>query len=301
MVLPKPRSDVLRTLAYADIFDYPLTLTEINHWLISSSVITSLSGKITKTNGYYTLTNRSHLIKLRQARSRFSQEKLQLARRVGEWLKSIPTIKLVAVTGALAMRNSDPNDDIDLMIVTSPNTLWFTRVLVVPLVSLIAKRRKPETSRYQLDASRYSVGASSAYSNSICLNLWLDTTALAVPPPKRNLYTAHEVAQVKPLWSRTDAHHRFLSANSWIKSYLPNIKIKSTSEVARLSRAQSRETPRTVSWLNQLAFRLQLWYMRPRLTRETVTLHAAFFHPRDTARLVMRQYRRRLINLGIKP
>lgn len=282
------QASILKTLAYADIFDYPLTLTEINHWLISPSsvpsvtsvlsVITSLSGRITQTGNYYTLPGRSRLVKLRQARSRFSREKLQLAHRVREWLKSIPTIKLVAVTGALAMRNSDPNDDIDLMIVTSPNTLWLTRLLVVPLISLIAKRRTPTKN----------------YSNAVCLNLWLDETALAVPSPKRNLYTAHEVAQVKPLWSRADAHHRFLSANSWIKKFLPNITIKGYYP----HQAHTRVIPLI---LEKLAYKIQLWYMKPKMTTEKVSLHSAFFHPRDTSRLVMRQYHRRLVNLGIKP
>lgn len=301
MASPKSRSDVLRTLAYADVFDYPLTLPEIHRWLISSetslligtkantSEVAEWIPRTVKTHrGYYFLKGRPHLVKLRQARSRFSQEKLQLAHRVGEWLKSIPTIKLVAVTGALAMRNSDPNDDIDLMIVTSPNTLWLTRILVVIFIEILGLRRRP-TSRYALlRRSKLRLLA-----NRFCLNLWLDETSLAVPKPKRNLYTAHEVAQVKPLWSRGRTYQQFLSANRWINHYLPNIKIKTRPLVA------SRYP--LVAIFNRLAFRLQLWYMRPRLTRETVTLHAAFFHPRNTSRLVMRQYHRRLVKLGIKP
>jgi len=275
------RASILKTLVYADIFDYPLTRQEIYHWSIGpSSLKTPIHHpKIKSLDSYYFLAGRQKIVSLRQARAHWSQQKLHLATKVGEWLKIIPTIKLVALTGALAMSNSDKHDDIDLMIVTAPHTLWLTRLLVISLISLIAKRRYP--------------GRSALVANRFCLNLWLDTTSLAVPPPKRNLYTAHEVAQVKPLWDRHHTYAHFLSANHWINHYLPNIKIKSTSEVARLSRAQSRETPRMVSWLNRLAFQIQLWYMRPRLTRETVTLHSAFFHPRDTARLVMRQYRHR--------
>ena len=278
------RASILKTLAYADIFDYPLTASEIHHWLIRSNQFPVVSIQqlqvalqqtvncklVTVNSGFYFLTGRQKIVSLRQARSRWSQEKLKLARRVGDWLKFIPTIKLVAVTGALAMSNPAITDDIDLMIVTSPHTLWLTRPLVVLLVSLIAKRRTPAKN----------------YSNAICLNLWLDTTALAVSKPQRNLYTAHEVAQVKPLWDRHHTHAHFLSANSWINNYLPNIFIPKAKKLI------------TDNWLlitliNRLAFRFQLWYMRPRLTRETVTLHSAFFHPRDTARLVMRQYRHR--------
>ena len=280
------RASILKTLAYADIFDYPLTASEIHHWLIRSNQFPVVSIQqlqvalqqtvncklVTVNSGFYFLTGRQKIVSLRQARSRWSQEKLKLARRVGDWLKFIPTIKLVAVTGALAMSNPAITDDIDLMIVTSPHTLWLTRPLVVLLVSLIAKRRTPAKN----------------YSNAICLNLWLDTTALAVSKPQRNLYTAHEVAQVKPLWDRHHTHAHFLSANSWINNYLPNIPIPKI----KISQLDARRYT-LAAIFNRLAFRLQLWYMRPRRTRERVSLHAAFFHPRDTGRLVMRQYRHR--------
>jgi hypothetical protein len=270
------RASILRTLAYADIFDYPLTLEEINYWLIgtkakyTSGVYLSALPMVENSSGFYFLTGRGKIVTIRQHRARWSQAKLKLAAKVGDWLKIIPTIQLVAVTGALAMSNSAITDDIDLMIVTAPGTLWLTRPLVVLFVSLIAKRRTPAKN----------------YSNAICLNLWLDATALAVAKSQRNLYTAHEVAQVKPLWDRHHTYAHFLSANSWISNYLPNIPIPKTKKLITYHLS-------LITILNRLAFRLQLWYMRPRLTRERVSVHAAFFHPRDTGRLIMRQYRHR--------
>jgi len=124
----------------------------------------------------------------------------------------------------------------------------------------------------------------------------LDTTSLAVPKPQQNLYTAHEVAQLKPLWDRGDTYQHFLASNRWIHRYLPNISLPKI----RFSKLDaSRYT--LVASLNRLAFRLQLWYMHSKMTREKVSLHAAFFHPRDTAKQVMRQYYRRLIRLNLKP
>ena len=270
----------LKALAYADIFDYPLTAKEIYHWAIGKLPL-DLSlrhPQIKSLGGYYFLKGRQSLVRLRQSRLRFSRQKLHLARTVGNWLKLIPTIKLVAVTGALAMNNSDKADDIDLIIITSENTLWFTRLLVVPLVSLIATRRTPTRNS----------------TNAICLNLWLDTTALAVPKPKRNLYTAHEVAQIKLLWSRADTYQQFLSANSWINQFLPNIKVKGDYS--------QQPHPRVIPLiLEQLTYQLQLWYMKSKITREKVTSHSAFFHPRDTSGQVMRQYNRQLNQLKLKP
>jgi len=267
---------ILKTLAYADIFDYPLTRPEIYRWAIGKFSTSSLPRQL-----YFFLPHRQHLVAIRYRRHRASLVKLKLARKVGEWLKLIPTIKLVAVTGALAMNNSDQPDDIDLMIVTAPHTLWLTRPLVILFLEIFGLRRRP-TSRYNLVANRF------------CLNLWLDTTSLSVPKPYRNLYTAHEVSQVKPLWDRGDTYHQFLFANSWINHYLPNITLP---KVKKLIPGYWS----LIGLLNQLAFRLQLWYMRPHLTRERVSLHAAFFHPRDTAKQVMRQYRHRLIRLNLKP
>ena len=134
------RASILKTLAYADIFDYPLTLNEINYWLIgpkakyTSGVYLSTLPMVDHSQDLYFFKGRKSIVKLRQARSRWSQEKLKLARRVGEWLKVIPTIQMVALTGALAMSNSAVTDDIDLMIVTSPHTLWLTRPLVLLLL-----------------------------------------------------------------------------------------------------------------------------------------------------------------------
>ncbi len=45
--------------------------------------------------------------------------------------------------------------------------------------------------------------------------------------------------------------------------------------------------------LENLAFRLQYWYMKPKMTRERVGRHFAFFHPRPTEKIVLEEYRRR--------
>lgn len=44
--------------------------------------------------------------------------------------------------------------------------------------------------------------------------------------------------------------------------------------------------------LDHLAYRLQSWYMKPKKTHETVGFHSAFFHPRPTAKIVLKEYQR---------
>lgn len=197
---------LLQTLCYADIFDYPLTSSEIFKWLIGFPIenknifktnlekINNKKTRIKHTHKYYHLRGSLGNISMRKKRQRYSQEKIKIAKRVGERLKLIRNVKAVAITGALAMENSKKNDDIDLMIITSENRLWLTRLFVVLLVSLIAKRRTP--------AKQNNSSLEKQLNNTICLNLFLDETALSVSKAKRNLYTAHEVAQTKFLWSK---------------------------------------------------------------------------------------------------
>lgn len=49
--------------------------------------------------------------------------------------------------------------------------------------------------------------------------------------------------------------------------------------------------------LEDLAYRLQCWYMKPKMTSERVGRHWAFFHPRPTGKIVLEEYYRRLKHL----
>ncbi len=294
---------ILRTLCYADVFDYPLTGKEVFRWLIGpldppalkkkTGIINTLktaNHKIKERGGYYYFSGRSQIISLRQRRLKYAQEKLAVAVKVAKWLNLIPSVRIVAVSGALAMNNADRDDDIDLLIVTTKDRLWLTRLIVVPLVSLVARRRKPGKQWDNADTIKQ-------WKNAICLNLFLDEDALIIPSSKRNLYTAHEIVQIKPLLNKAQTYEKFLSRNIWINDYLPNIKINQKPETKN-QKPENRSPINLcslLSLLNFLAFKLQLFYMEPRMTRESVNAHSAFFHPRNTADLVLEEYQKRLL------
>lgn len=192
---------MLKTIAYADVFDYPLTREEIYRWLIKGDSFTKA-----KEFPYWNyLPGRAKLVKLRRQRERISRVKLDKFLPIIYRLKIIRWIKLICVTGALAMNNADADDDIDLMIVTSKNRLWLTR-LAVSLLLL------PHLRGGRMDSSKVA--------DRICINLWLDETALAIK--QQNLYLAHEICQAQPVFERENFYDRFLGANLWYKKYLPN-------------------------------------------------------------------------------
>ena len=300
--MTKPQQAVLKTLGYADIFDYPLTLREIQKWLINEKLGkrsigselqqlrsresgTSSEPLIQRTKTYYHLKGRQETVTLRLKRQRFSQLKLKKAQKIANFLRFIPSIKLIAVTGALAMNNSDENDDIDLMIITKKNRLWLTRLIVT--LAIFSHLRRGHKIK-----------------NKICLNLWLDETALAIPKSHQNLYTAHEVCQIKPLLNRDKIYQKFITANLWYKNYLPNAMPQASRSVLEAQlRGRTLKGSRNFSFLrilNSFSFKLQSWYMKKKITSEKVNRHVAFFHPRPTGNIILKAYQKRLKNLTIR-
>lgn len=193
---------------------------------------------------------------------------------------------MVAVTGALAMENADKNDDIDLMVVTSGDRLWIVRPLAILLVSLFFKRRKPSKfSNHSNHSDHFS------YKNHICLNLWLDESALEIPQAQRDLYTAHELAQMKPVVNRGGTYEKMMWENRWGRKFLANAWKNFNRQIYKYPNRQIDKW-NLIDLLNRAVFYLQLKYMRPKMTNERVSLHAAFFHPGNRADTILKAYDR---------
>jgi hypothetical protein len=265
-------------LIYADIFDYPLTNEEMNRYAINSQYIPgALALKPVSSQQYHHLPGRESLVAQRTKRERISQKKLLKSQIIADKLARLPTILGIFVTGNLAMNNAANHDDIDLLIITKSNRLWISRLLITLYLEITGIRRRPNQTKT---------------SDHICANMYLDETVLTMPASKHNLYTAHEVVQVKPLISRNHIYERFLTANSWVSGFLPNFPIPNEGKT-RTSYFVYPERSRRVlrpSLFESLAYLLQRLYMKKRMTRETITPHTAFFHPRDTGSKVLKSY-----------
>jgi hypothetical protein len=129
---------------YSDL-DYPLTSAEAAHYLIGRpgtlgevraclAQIGWLADRVIELNGYLTLRGREALIARRLDRAVASDRVWRRARRFVRVLRVLPFVRMIAITGALAMKNSDAHDDIDVLIVTAPDRVWLTRALAIALV-----------------------------------------------------------------------------------------------------------------------------------------------------------------------
>lgn len=286
---------VLQALIYADVFDYPLTGDEIWQWLVGvragnkgrvKKQITELGAKkVIKSQGnYFFLKGREKIVELRKKREKWSEEKLILAQKVAEKIGRLPGIKTVGVTGALSVHNAKEDDDIDLLIISSADSLWLTRLLILLLAPVLGiKRRKPKDKNIK---------------DKICLNLFLDESHLKIEP--ENLFLAHEICQVRPLINKDKTYEKFLWGNRWIKKYLPNaIKITSYQDNKLTKKSLIANCQLLITFLNKLAFSFQYQYMKPKMTKEKISLHQAFFHPLDLEPKILRQYEEKLKDLTI--
>src|SRR5688572_10172908 len=143
---------IVRTILYADVFNFPMTVRELHHFLIYdtpvslSTVETTLASRTLSpvleiSDGYVVRRGRGDLIPLRMAREQASEQLMPQALRYAVWLSRLPFVRLVALTGALAMRNApDERDDLDYMLVTAPRRVWLARAFSILLVRVVKLR-----------------------------------------------------------------------------------------------------------------------------------------------------------------
>lgn len=277
---------VYATVAYADVFDYPLTADDIYFWSIRKPPRKNLRSLhrvgLVRQHQFIILKGRQSIVKKATIRHQCSKEKWRTARRVGTLLRMIPTIKLVGVTGGLAMNNADERDDIDLFFITSRGTIWISRLLATIFVDMMGLRRKPKDRHV---------------ANKICLNMFMSEDTLTVEAHEQDLFSAHEVLQMEPLWARATAYKQFLTKNAWVQKYLPiawNIKKVAVTNHPKKTHWWSRFAVVLLRFFEAPVRTSQLWYMAHHRTSEIISDGILRFHPRDARKWIKAEFGKRL-------
>ncbi len=286
---------ILKTLIYADFFDYPLKGYEIHKWLIGKKLTLRqvekalealrVKGKAERVKGYWVLPKRKGLVNKRKRREKQSQIYLRKAKLLVSILKIVPWIKLVGISGGLAMENANQADDIDLFIITKRNRLWLSRILAIMILDLLGVRRKAGMKKEETYGK-------------LCLNILLEEDKLK--QIRKDLFVAHEVLQMKVLWQREGVYSKYLLDNEWVFKFLPSWI---TSERLMISDLRLKIKNQQSSIVNHksllsisesLAKKFQLMVMGTPKGMERIEDGALYFHPLDYRLKVLEEYNRRL-------
>lgn len=211
---------IIRSLCYADIFGFPMTLDEIVRYAtetkttvtaVGKRLTTSAAlGKIVKSDGeLFYLEGRAENCQRRRDRAIESRKQLEIALRRLTPMQGIPFIRSAAITGALAALNSPPGDDVDLLIITAPGRTWTTYFF------LRLWRRF-------------------GHNPDICFNMFLSEGDLTLD--SENLFYAREVLGALPVLDN-GAFGRLIEVNSWISDFYPSFTPDPERQGFRLARS----------------------------------------------------------------
>lgn len=284
------KAAVLKTLAFADVFDYPLTMEEIHAGLIECraarhNVKQALAELIAEhriglAGNAYFLQGRSQISRLRKKRNSETEHLLFKNERMLQRICNFPGVKAVAISGAAAFGNCNSDDDIDLFIITEKKRLWTVYTFLALLFKITRQRR------------------------IFCLNYMISEDCNE--NLSETLFTAHQITHLRPIFN-PQAIGLYKKQHKWTDRYLPQkgtlppipIAVSATSNGIIRKILQLR----LFDLFELFAFKVYSFHIR-RITKNCDTKSVEVSRQKiklftnDHSDSVMQAYAKRLINLS---
>lgn len=260
----------LRSVTYASLFDYPLTLAQLHASLVevradAQSVAlwwrdsAFLQATVEYRDGLYFPAGRGDLLPTRTRREALSRDLLEREHRVLSLVARMPFVRMVALSGSLAHLNAERSADLDLFVITAPGRVWTVTLSVLVISRLLGWRKR------------------------MCLNYVISERAMAIEPA--DLFSANQIIHLRPIVGH-DVFNRFLDSNPFVSAWYPNFERpkphapsrKSVSErIVSLGMAQVAERTARWSYGWHLRRRAATWQSRDqvRLEPECLKLHTS--------------------------
>ncbi len=257
----KDLAKYLPTIAYFDIFDYPLTQQEMEKWTINPELFkkdNNLSlpeDLIGEKDGFYFLKGREYLVNIRKKRYLIAEKKYRRALIFSRFFRLLPSVKMIAICNTLAFSNAKDDSDIDFFIITSPGKIWLTRFWLQSFMALLGIR--PHDHGISIK-------------DALCLSFFTtaDNLALAdIKMKESDIYLPLWISQLVPIYDPDNLSEELWRFNYWIKKNLPNVYPYKTAQrrMLRKSKLSFLFVLFTIPiWENLLA-RLQKRLFHPRI------------------------------------
>lgn len=237
-------TSILKTLAYFDLFDFPLTSWEIWQYLAGENrtnkvafqdvskalALPNLQNKLQFKDGFYFLAGsesrpgenntREQIISKRRAKYLTAEIKFKKFTRVANIFARFPFIKMITACNTLAYSNSSAQGDLDFFVVVTPGRLWLTRFLTAGLMQLLKMRPDHDTRK-----------------DKVCLSFFvsekhMDLSSLSVPD---DVYLRYWLNQLIPVYNQHKSYTNFVNSNFWLRHYVPNFLAYRVNKRRRVS------------------------------------------------------------------
>ena len=320
---------ILSTLVYYNALDYPLTSFEVFKYLVNPSRIApskdfeidrfskislanirknlesrELKKFIEEKNGFYFLKGRKEIIRTRIDRQKIADQKWKKAKKIIRRLQIIPYMRMVAVSGSLALNNTRAESDIDVLIVVKAGRIWLTRFFVTVFLQLMGRRRHKKATK-----------------DRICLNHYIIDKSLEIK--FRSLYNAQTYAHMIPVLEvKYGIYDKFQKANRWVKDYLvswPTYTKVSASKPERFKTLKTNSLLKSIGKMGEVCLNSLIGNLLEKrvkaiqkksiekdpLTRKkggriTVDDTQLEFHPDSPERKILDRYNESMLYLGVK-
>ncbi len=214
---------IIITLAYSDVFDYPLSLDEIylaiNYPTTKEEIKQELTHLVNKKNiflfdnqkdnkavSWFSLQNNEDIFTKRKIRNDNAKIFLERAKNISLTIGKLPFVRGVMISGSLSKNCIDDTSDIDYFIITAPEKVWIVHSLLVFYRNFFLKNKK-----------------------ELCCNYTIDTFSLHIK--HHTQYVATEIATVLPTFGQ-EIYQDFIQNNDWIKDFFPHFTLKENENKA---------------------------------------------------------------------
>lgn len=238
--LPAISSDTLedaivKTVAFFDVLDYPLTIKEIHDRLLGLDAsmeeiqaVIEESERVSFINGYVVLPQRDRIIEMRLQNVSADLDLWKRVKRY-EWMfRIVPFIQGAYVCNRLAITQGSQESDIDIFVIAEEGRMFIVRTFLLFLSQIFGVRRYGDRV-----ARRF------------CLSFFVDTSLVNLQPLSdgaSDIYFSYWVLLLRPIFSAFDIR----TYNSWLSGYFSEDLLRRTLKTPPLSPSYLR---RFFTWI----------------------------------------------------
>lgn len=208
---------IVETIAFFDLFLFPLTTNEILKYLrvktdyvdVSSELERLVEKKVVeRKGGLFFLPGKGDQEEERKKRYNYSDRKFKIALKMAKIFRFIPWIRLVCVANLIGRDNLRDKSDIDLFIISDKNRLWLTRFFAVLIAKFLNVRPQKNNTK-----------------DKICLSFFISEEQMdmsLVRNGEDDIYFNYWFLNLAPIYSRENSYADFIKSNSRILDEFPN-------------------------------------------------------------------------------